>query len=92
MVGRYSYTEPGQAGVVVLGGHNVSLSEGAIFANLRWVPLDSLVTIEYGGQEYEYSVYDVYPVPQTLEGWGRIMLGEGNRQLLRLVTCLDWAP
>lgn len=94
VVGRYSYTEPGQAGIVVLGGHNVSLSGGAVFANLRWVPLESLVTIEHDGQEYAYSVSDVYPVPRTNEGWERIMfsLPDGEYELLRLVACLDWVP
>ncbi len=94
VVGRYSYTEPGQAGIVVLGGHNVSLNGGAVFANLINIKLGALVTVDHGGQEYVYSVSNVYPVPATSEGWARIMfsLPDGEYDLLRLVTCLDWAP
>lgn len=73
-VGQYTrtyglYTEPGQPGTIVLGRHDVSLWEGAVFQRLTELQVGDAILLSDGLATYLYEVTNTEVVVNSLASW-----------------------
>jgi len=75
----------GEIGNIVLAGHN-SATDGRLFSRLNSLNEGELVTIDTGGEKYNYRIFDQKEVADDDLS---VLYTNEDSELLTLITCLD---
>ncbi len=72
-VGQYTrtyglYVEPGHPGAIILGGHDLSLAEGAVFQRLSEIQVGDAILLD----GYRYEVVRTEVVVASVANWERL--------------------